>query len=104
MNFERITNIIGVIITFVGFLSLIGLIYITITEEVVVYDTIIKEKLEVTYFDSSIDTLVVERNEILGYTLENGDLSTSVDYVSDNKHWYSTYLIKCGVRDYKIIK
>lgn len=98
---EKLTNIICGTIATLGFLALIGLFYFELTDENIKYDTIITENIEVTYFDSSIDTLSVERNEIFGYRLENGDLTTSVDYIDDYKKWATSYLIKSGVRDYK---
>jgi len=100
---EKLINIICGTICVIGFLALISLFYLELTDENVKYDTIITEDIEVTYFDSSIDTLSVERNEIFGYSLIGGDLRTSVDYIDDNKKWWTDYLIKSGVRDYKVI-
>ena len=69
-----------------------------------VYDDVVTETLQVTYQNGDIDTLTVERNPMCPYSLKEGDLKARKESINEKTIAYSTFLIKCGVRDYKVLE
>jgi len=67
------------------------------------YSDLTEVSMEITYTDSSVDTIVVEHNMVWPIELKLGDLKVTRYSVNKNTLTVPMYTVKSGVRDYKIL-
>jgi len=88
-----------ILIMFFGLFVLIS----SLEDDKEIYDTVVTESVEVTYQNGDIDTIEVDRNTMCDYILDEGDFKVNKEPISNKTIYYSSSIIKSGVRDYKII-